>query len=234
MTEEIGNKMDLQKFILRHPFLYHLSDARNLSQIVKEGKLYSSVELAEKSSLDDEDKKKIILQRRPTHKLIPIEGVIYYIRDQRPVSEKNLLKCLTPGWTLANFYLLINSRVFFWPTVKRLESHFSRYRAENPVIIRVSTEEILKINQNAEFCRLNSGATRSSSYLDGAPPVRGDGTFLSADQYDRSVSSVAEVTFPGSCILSKAIFVGNTPNGPWEKTLIELDYSDGFDNDEKN
>jgi len=76
------------------------------------------------------------------------------------------------------------------------------------------------LNRNAEFCRLNSGATRSSSYYDGAPPPRGEETFLLAEEYENNVGSVAEVTFPNSCQLPEVFHIGDSPQGRWRATSL--------------
>lgn len=220
MTDEIGNNMNIDRFIETHPFLYHLTDSRNFDLILKHKKLFSTQELVIKSDLEAEFKTSFLRSRRPRHFVLNIDNQQYFIRDQRPISEKNLAKCLTPGWGIEDFYSLLNNRVFFWPTIKRLQSHYARYKAENPVIIKVKSSEILTINLHAEYSRLNSGATRSNSYLGGAPPLRGEGTFLSAEKYNRSVSSVAEVTFQEKCILPESVYYGNNPSGPW--TLMVL------------
>jgi len=210
--------MDIQEFISKREFLYHLTDIRNLPLILRDHQLRSTISIVEDSGMLQNEITSFIRSRRATHGQILINEETFYIRDQRPISTTNLQKCLTPGYDVGDFIKLLNSRVFFWPTIQRLDTHYQRYKNENPVIIKVRTNELFEINDNPEFCRLNSGATRSNSYLGGAPPMRGDGTFLGADLYQRNVSSVAEVTFLHSCHLPQIIFTGPSPNGPWEQS----------------
>jgi hypothetical protein len=212
--------MDLDKFIKKNEFLYHLTDSRNFEIIKIDWLLLSTESLVNKSTLNIEEKKKFLTNKRPVHKEIVINGKNHFIRDQKPISETNLKKCLTNGWSVGEFLQLLNSRVFFWPSLPRLWSHFTRYQNESPIIIKVSSGSMFEINNHAEFCRLNSGATRSNSHLNGAPPDRGIETFLPAEKYLLYPGSVAEVTFPNSCILPKKIYIGKTPNGPWNELTL--------------
>jgi len=99
-------------------------------------------------------------------------------------------------------------------------SHYMTYEAEKPVIFRFSTAEILAANPHVKFCRLNSGDTRSNSYLDGAPPERGPRTFLSAADFDRTPSQVAEVTFEHKCAIAGPIGQDSHPDGRFKVIAV--------------
>lgn len=212
--------MKLEEFITKKAFLYHLTDRANFDKIKADKELLSTEAIVNLSSLDDNTKSEFLSQRRKSHETIEIGEHKYHIRDQRPISPLNLVKCLTTGFSVKDFFRMLNNRVFFWPTIKRLNSHYKRYARENPIIIMVSTDELLKINPHSEFCRLNSGATRSNSHLKGAPPERGNGTFLPAEEFKYTVGKVAEVTFPNNCKLPNKIYTGETPDGPWEEVIL--------------
>jgi hypothetical protein len=207
--------MEIEKFKQNRDFLYHLTDRRNWEIIKKDRILLSANIIVNKSDLSVEQKHSILDNRRSEHTKVSINNLDYFIRDQNPISLTNLKKCLTAGWTVSDFLNLLNGRVFFWPTIKRLNSHYSRYKNENPLIIKVETSSMIEVNNHAEFCRLNSGATRSNSYLNGAPPQRGEGTFLQAHLYQGSIGSVAEVTFQNQCVLPNKVYLGSCPDGPW-------------------
>jgi hypothetical protein len=212
--------MNIQEFIKKREFVYHLTDNRNIDIIKLDGILLSTKTIANRTNLNAQEIKQFLGTRRAIHCTKEIDDKIYHIRDQKPISTKNLQKCLTNGWTVEDFLNLLNSRVFFWPTIKRLNSHYSRYEGENPVIIKVSSSSLFSLNNHAEFSRLNTGATRSNSYLNGSPPVRGEGTFLPSHQYENTIGSIAEVTFPDSCQLPNNFFIGLSPNGPWEEVTL--------------
>lgn len=207
--------MNIETFIKERPYLYHLTSKLNGEHIISHKRLFSANELIIMSN----DIKNLPVQRerRSGHYEIKIEGESYLLRDQGPISEKALSKCLTDGWLVPDFLYHLNSRVFMWPTLERLWRHFNRYKAENPVIFRFPTQQLLTTNMHAEFCRLNSGATRANSYLGGKPPARGSQTFLPADKFELSVRDVAEVTFPKQCNLEGVKFgFSSNPEAKYE------------------
>jgi len=210
--------MDINKFIINRPTLYHLTNENNLPIILKHGRIYSTNSLIEMSS--NLDYYPIKRQRRPNHITIDVNGDMISIRDQRPISEKALQKCLTNNWTCADFYEFLNNRVFTWPTLDRLHRHYERYKNENPIIIALDTALLFETNPNPLFSRLNSGATRANSYLGGVPPSRGKETFLPAHLYENTITSVAEVTFEHELRLPENIEVMNFDTG--HKTRLSV------------
>jgi hypothetical protein len=205
--------MNINNFKTKRPYLYHLTDRRNYEQIKDCKTLFSTKSLVEMSNVDLRDG--LLNRRRPCHTEIKVDGRSIFLRDQRPISLNALSKCLTDGWTCGDYIFHLNSRVFFWPTINRLVRHFERYKSENPIILKISTGELFSINAEAEFCRLNSGATRCNSYLGGIPPYRGKQTFQKAEEFDNPISTVAEVTFPDKCAIPPTIAISSDPTGNW-------------------
>jgi len=205
--------MDKKQFIEKRPYLYHLTDKRNLDFIKSSSALFSTTELVSMSSLDG--KKAYLTTRRDGHSLVEIEGIPVFVRDQKPITRA-LDRCLTGGMTREEFIQFLNSRVFFWPTLKRLGIHFKTYEKEKPVILRASTEAIFKLNKEPLFTHLNSGATRCIPMYKGAPP-RGKETFQPAEKYDKPLASVAEVTFLNTCLLPESLEISTNPDGDWKK-----------------
>jgi hypothetical protein len=203
--------MDLEKFIERTPYLYHLTSQENAKNIINQQKLFSTNELISQSG--NEDYEKVKREKRPAHLTLTVNGITVDIRDQQPISMVALPKCLTDGWSVGDFLYHLNDRVFMWPTLKRLWSHFNRYENEKPVIFRFSTRDIIKANPHVKFCRLNSGATRANSYLGGKAPARGADTFQRAEDYDFPIGSVAEVTFETECIVAGSFSTDFRPDG---------------------
>lgn len=207
--------MDIQSFIRIRPYLYHLTFAESIPEIINRGRIFCTNRLLEMSSR--EEFKRI---RRSEHVQVVIAGTIFKLRDQRPISEKALSKCLTHDWTCEDYYEYLNNRVFTWPTLERLQRHYQRYILERPKILRFSTEFAIPLNPNPKFCRLNSGATRANSYLGGIPPYRGPETFLSAHEYELSPNSVAEVTFENEFILPNEFCISDNPGANWKVIRI--------------
>lgn len=202
--------MDLERFIQQRPYLYHLTNVQNAESILADRKLYSANQIIYMSG----DASDIInRQRRIGHQEVKVGVKSYFLRDQRPISQKALEKCLTDGWKMPDFLYHLNDRVFMWPTIDRLTRHYNRYAFENPVIFRFPTREIIESNPHVKFCRLNSGATRANSHLGGKPPERGKNSFLKAEDFLLSIREVAEVTFENECNFNISIARGLTPNG---------------------
>lgn len=210
--------MEIKKFIQSTPYLYHLTSQQNAKNIVDALRLYSANALIDMS--DERKENGIKSNKRFVHKTIHVNGKEVLLRDQRPISEKALGKCLTDGWGVPNFLYFLNDRVFMWPNLDRLTRHFNRYFDEEPIIFRFDTESILEANPHAKFARLNTGATRANSYLGGKAPERGPKTFLSANDYEFSIGSVAEVTFEKSCIIAGEFGFDLHPEGKFKKRIL--------------
>ncbi len=209
--------MDIEEFMQKREYLYHLTSRENATLILKSREILSTVSLAE-IYLDKEKSVNLIRNRRPEHVFVDVDGTSLMIRDQNPISIKSLNKCLLDGWTAEDFIEHLNKRVFFWPTLKRLNIHFEKYKEENPVIFRVKSSDLFSLPENSPlFCRLNSGATRCHHTYGGAPPPRGKNTFLPAEDYERIPSTVAEVTFEDACQLPAIIWTALKPSGPWTR-----------------
>lgn len=213
--EETGKIMEIAKFINIRPYLYHLTFAENVSKILEHKKLFSANKIMGMSSNNN-----FIREKRTSHIPIIIGDKTYWLRDQQPISEKALAKCLTNNWTCNDFFEHLNNRVFTWPTLDRLKRHFNRYCYEKPLILRFDTALSLELNSHVEFCRLNSGATRANSFLGGIPPFRGIDTFVSSENYFYSPGSVAEVVFEDEFILPNEFSIGSNPEGKWKN--VEL------------
>lgn len=207
-----------EEFIQQTPFLYHLTDRRNLPSIKKWGRLYSTVDLVGKSGIQNANE--YLHSQRPQHTSLIINGYEVFVRDQKPLNRA-LDKCLTDNWTREDYIYHLNKRVFTWPTINRLVKHYNRYENENPLILKFATEEILALNSNVEITRLNSGATRPLGVLGGVAPPRGKDTFKPFEEYDLSIKSVAEVTFLSSCLLPATFDIGSTPSSVWEKISLK-------------
>jgi hypothetical protein len=206
--------MDIEKFIVERPYLYHLTSKSNAELIIEKKMIYSTNELVRLSN----DKAHVPMQRakRVDHYTLTVDGKVYSLRDQQPISEKALAKSLTHQWTVGDFLYHLNDRVFMWPTLDRLWRHFNRYKDEGPVIFRFPTKELLSINPHVLFCRLNSGATRANTHWGGRPPDRGPDTFLPAEAFGFAIRDVAEVTFPQSCDINVPFSYSDGPDSSYE------------------
>lgn len=210
--------MELDKFIQHTPYLYHLTSQQNAENIMETKILYSANSLIDMSN----NKKDKVLKRnkRFVHQPLIIHGIKIFLRDQRPISEKALSKCLTDNWLIGDFLDHLNNRVFMWPNLGRLTRHYNRYANEKPVLFRFSTSAIINANPHVKFARLNTGATRANSHLGGKAPERGPNTFLKAEDYQLGIRSVAEVTFEKYCNIAGKIGIDFHPEGAFKKSSL--------------
>lgn len=103
------------------------------------------------------------------------------IRDQKPLSETILSRVLD-GVTPAQWYRVLNSRVFFWPTEERLERMLgaAAYRGRDHTVLTIDTAVLLaSFHETTQISTINSGAT---FFMETRP--RGPKTFSSFDQFD--------------------------------------------------
>jgi hypothetical protein len=93
-------------------WVYHLADERNWKSIQASG-LLSATQLFTQAGTEQ-----WICTHRPQTLQLPT-GII--VRDQRPIPPTSLARCLAPGLTPTDWYAELNSRVFFWVELERLE-----------------------------------------------------------------------------------------------------------------
>ena len=98
------------------------------------------------------------------------------------------------------FLLAINSRVFFWPSLERLERlrHAKEYRNLEQVILHVDTKMLVeRYESQIELCRFNSGAITQRNH-----PLRSRESWVAIGRYSHSeyrrrhgrAGALAEVT----------------------------------------
>lgn len=116
------------------------------------------------------------------------------IRDQKPLNEKLLLKCLR-GMTPQEWYRVLNGKVFFWTERSRLERFLcaGAYKLAFHDVLVVDTASLLSAHIDAvTLCRINSGATYFMN-----PAERGQNTFEAVDAFPwhlpKSKAGIAEV-----------------------------------------
>src|SRR5262245_33659079 len=124
----------LFQFAARSPFLFHLTDPRNLSRIQRDRRMLAAEALCRQAN-----RAEILRSRRTGHEEISINGESVFIRDQAPLYKGKMQ--LVGGWTFEQFLASLNERVFFWPSrgngrpIASGINHFGRYRPEHPVLM---------------------------------------------------------------------------------------------------
>ena len=127
------------------------------------------------------DRNMILRHRRPESITIthPRLGMAV-IRDQKPIDDTKLARCLTGGMAVSEWYALLNSKVFFWTTQERLFKLVcaAPYRSHRHCILTLDSRSLVSdYFADITFAPINSGAT----FTDGT--LRGFDTFTPFDRF---------------------------------------------------
>jgi len=202
----------INEFVRRRPYLYHLTDQRNVARIRATGRLESAERLFHQAGLSSANR-----NHRKQSQIISIGDASIHVRDQAPLHRGNME--LEPGWDFEDFVAHLNARIFFWPgraegPISYGVRHYERYASDQPVILRAPSLELIDSNPNRAplFCRYNSGSPRCSY---GRKSPRKANTFASAEAAAFRGAEVVEVTFEGSVDLPRSTQRALSPHGPW-------------------
>ena len=108
------------------------------------------------------------------------------LRDQKPMDDNRLTKCLDDNLTPQDWYELLNSRTFFWLSRSRIWSllRARAYRNVPQTVLTLDTAKLLAVHRDRVWLSpINSGATLFS------PQRRGLQTFKKIEDFpfaDRS------------------------------------------------
>lgn len=166
--------MDPERLALRYPVLFHMAESGSWESIRERGLLSTSalldlfeVEGGERITIESTRRPEIVRLEHPEH------GVAL-VRDNKPMQEKALEKCLY-GMTPLEWYELLNRRVFFWVERKRLLKLLGAraYRDRPHLVLEVDTAKLLERHADrVTLSPINSGATFAMN-----PASRGPDTF---------------------------------------------------------
>jgi hypothetical protein len=171
--------MKPEEIAAHYPRLFHMANLGSWPSIRRDG-LLSTRSLVDLYEVDGKLREEILSTRRPESIALEHDALgTAVVRDQLPLREKTLEKCLT-DMTLGEWLETLNSRVFFWLDEPHLEGLLGAraYRDDAHDVIVVDTAAL--IDREASRVRLspiNSGSTLYN------PRPRGSQTFLSIDNY---------------------------------------------------
>lgn len=171
--------MNVDELIETYPRLYHMAEAGSWSGIRRHG-LFSTSALLDLFAVNGDERVALESTRRAqsvtlTH---PVHGTAV-IRDQMPLSERALERCLI-GMTPVEWYRELNRRVFFWVSDERVTELLQgrAYRDREHDVLTVNTASL--VMRHADKITLAPINTGSTIY---APQPRGVGTFLPIADY---------------------------------------------------
>lgn len=143
-----------------YPRLFHMAWPGSWPGIREHG-LLSTRSLVELYSLGPEESRAILLQHRPDWVEISCDGLgKATIRDQKPMDDKGVCRALgvnDPG----QWYELLNSMVFLWPTIERLRTMMEAYAGMSHDLLVIDTAELVERHRDGiRLSPMNSGATK--------------------------------------------------------------------------
>ncbi|MER8655516.1 hypothetical protein [Mesorhizobium sp. M0847] len=170
--------MTADELIALHPRLWHMAADASWPAIQKYGLLSTS------SLLDlygyDGDKRLALesIKRAESVKIIAPGLPGATVRDQKPMSDKALKKCLQDGLTPIEWYQSLNEKVFFWLTRARLQTLLAAYAHSPQIVLTLDTATVVAAHaENILLCPINSGSTIMN------PAPRGAESFLAIEDF---------------------------------------------------
>lgn len=156
--------------------IYHLAEAANWPSIQRHG-LLSANRLMEMTRLTRADRNRLGRTQRLAHTELR-NGV--QIRDQRPMPSAALERCLC-DMSPADWYAMINARVFFWLDVNRLNRQRAACEPRPQVVMAVDTAALVTAyGKRVAVTPINTGNARRK------PALRGVATFVPLAEWVRS------------------------------------------------
>ncbi|MBM3620798.1 MAG: hypothetical protein FJX20_08910 [Alphaproteobacteria bacterium] len=147
--------------------VYHIAEAENWPSIQRDG-LLSARALFERAGARAADRA-AVEKHRPARAVLS-DGTV--IRDQSPMPPAALKPCLR-GLTPAQWYQLLNGKVFFWFDEDRVERHLHACRRTAQIALTIDAEALLARHAaRASVAPFNTGNARRK------PAVRGRATFV--------------------------------------------------------
>lgn len=158
MTEE-----EVGELVTDCPTLYHMAERGSWGSIKERGLLSTSA-ILDLYSIRGSERMRIERRHRPEGIEIEGEGLPRtVIRDQIPMSDSGLLRCLPPRLQPSDWYGILNAKAFFWLSEERLHrlTNAKAYRDREHDVIEVSTRSLIEAHRPAIWlCPINSGCTK--------------------------------------------------------------------------
>jgi hypothetical protein len=208
---------ELEELLSDCPTLYHMAEHGSWASIRKHGLLSTSA-LLDLYDVKGARRVQIEERRRPAgvqldHPRLPRA----VIRDQIPMDDGGLRRCLPRGMTPFDWYRLLNEKVFFWLTRNRLERllNAGAYRDEIHDVIEVDARPLVEAYYNQIwFCPINSGCTKPM------PHARGGETFKRIPDYPYSIWRAKRKK--GERVVELAVDHGVPDIGRFVKRVVQM------------
>lgn len=172
---------ELDELIRTSPTLFHMAERGAWPSIDRHGLLSTSA-LLDLYCVTGTARDALEASRRPEPTILTRPGLPdATLRDQKPMSDRALDRCLTGGLTPPDWYRLLNGKVFLWLSEARLAKLLGAapYRARDHDVLEIDTARLIAAYRDAiTLSPINSGSTIRN------PALRGPDTFRTIADYD--------------------------------------------------
>jgi hypothetical protein len=159
----VVTEAELEELLSDCPTLYHMAEDGTWPSIRERG-LLSTTALLDLYEVTGDTRVQIEEHRRSTGVTLERAGLpAAVIRDQLPMDDVGLRRCLPAHITPAGWYRLLNQKVFFWLTRDRLIRLLKAgtYRGRPHTVIEVSAVKLVAAHGDHIWCSpMNSGCTK--------------------------------------------------------------------------
>ena len=172
--------MGIDDLANNYPVLYHMASEGSWKGIREHG-LLSTSRLLDLYGIVGQER--VAIEDRHRSETVTISHERYgtaHIRDQKPMSDSGLARALHDGLSPADWYRILNSKVFFWTNTHRLSKLLCAraYRSSPHDVLSLDTRDVVgAYAARVRLCPMNSGATKPF------PHPRGRDTFLPISEY---------------------------------------------------
>jgi hypothetical protein len=154
--------MTPERLIELYPRIYHMAEADSWPSIRQHG-LLSSNDVATRSGVQGAASEQLRRGHRRAKVAVQVPGIgTIVLRDQLPMPAERIGRALPPGVTPADWYELINDRVFFWAEHHRLVRLLKsrQYGHLEHDVLTINTASLVAIHtERILLCHMNSGNT---------------------------------------------------------------------------
>ena len=192
--------MEVGTLVARYPRLWHMAEDGSWPSIQRYGLLSTSA-LLDLYQINGRERDAIESRHRPQSVEIQGQGSARaVVRDQKPMSDNGLSRCLQDGLSPEEWYRILNSKSFFWLTKQRLLTLLNArpYRELAHTVLSVDTASLVGAHEaNVRLSPMNSGCTKPF------PHPRGQNTFLPISEYpfdqrrNRGADAIVELAIEG-------------------------------------
>lgn len=154
---------ELEELLNDCPRLFHMAESGSWPSIAKYG-LQSTSALLQLYEIQGRDRERLESERRPECVLLERKGLPgAVIRDQRPMDDAGLRRALPAEIKPADWYRLLNDRVFFWLSRERLLRLLKAraYKDKEHDVLEIDTPSLVAAYRDKIWlCPINSGNTK--------------------------------------------------------------------------